>query len=156
MEYKTSINLAGVELEKSGDDGLRNLRIRRANTENLYDLGELGAVVTKGVANVPWPGNPTPRIAENEERHAERHRTSESGHGRVCWSGISRFLSRFDTKIIVNVCGKTTEDYLRRGGAPGRRGRGYAGDQCFLPQCEGGRHRLRPEAGGRWRPSQRQ
>ena len=63
MEYKTSVNLAGVELKNpvmtaSGTFG------SAGEYGEFYDLGELGAVVTKGVANVPWPGNPTPRIAE--------------------------------------------------------------------------------------------
>ena len=65
MEYKTSVNLAGVELKNpvmtaSGTFG------SSAEYGEFYDLGCLGAVVTKGVANVPWPGNPVPRIAETK------------------------------------------------------------------------------------------
>ncbi|MFR3754876.1 MAG: hypothetical protein ACLTW9_26195 [Enterocloster sp.] len=53
-----------MELKNPVMDGFGYLRIRQRNTVRLVDLNGLGAVVTKGVANVPWPGNPTPRIAE--------------------------------------------------------------------------------------------
>ena len=46
----------------------------------FVDLNRLGAVVTKGVANIPWPGNPTPRIAESIRRYAQCHRSAESGY----------------------------------------------------------------------------
>ena len=74
---KTGVTLAGVELKNpvmtaSGTFG------SGAEYSEFVDLNRLGAVVTKGVANVPWPGNPTPRVTETCERYAECNRTSES------------------------------------------------------------------------------
>ena len=54
------------------------------NISEFVDLNRLGAVVTKGVANVPWPGNPTPRIAESIRRHAQCHWSAEPGYRCVC------------------------------------------------------------------------
>ena len=74
------------------------------------DLKELGAVVTKGVANVPWPGNPTPRIAEVYGGMLNAIGLQNPGIDVFCERDIP-FLKQFDTKIVVNVCGRTTEDY---------------------------------------------
>ena len=109
MEYKTSVNLAGVELKNpvmtaSGTFG------SGAEYSEFYDLSVLGAVVTKGVANVPWPGNPTPRIAETASGMLNAIGLQNPGIDVFIRRDIP-FLRRFDTKIIVNVCGKTTEDY---------------------------------------------
>ena len=109
MEYKTSVNLAGVELKNpvmtaSGTFG------SGAEYSEFYDLSALGAVVTKGVANVPWPGNPTPRIAETASGMLNAIGLQNPGIDVFIRRDIP-FLRRFDTKIIVNVCGKTTEDY---------------------------------------------
>ena len=90
----TRVNIAGVELKNpvmtaSGTFG------SGAEYSEFVDLSKLGAVVTKGVANVPWPGNSTPRVAD-------------------VYGGMERdipFLRQYDTKIIVNVCGRSTEDY---------------------------------------------
>lgn len=109
MEYKTSVNLAGVELKNpvmtaSGTFG------SGAEYSEFYDLGELGAVVTKGVANVPWPGNPTPRIAETRGGMLNAIGLQNPGIDVFIRRDIP-FLKQYDTKIIVNVCGKTPEDY---------------------------------------------
>jgi dihydroorotate dehydrogenase (NAD+) catalytic subunit len=109
MEYKTSVTLAGVELKNpvmtaSGTFG------SGAEYSEFYDLGALGAVVTKGVANVPWPGNPTPRIAETNGGMLNAIGLQNPGIDVFIERDIP-FLKQFDTKIIVNVCGKTTEDY---------------------------------------------
>ncbi len=109
MDYKTNVTLAGVELKNpvmtaSGTFG------SGAEYSEFYDLGVLGAVVTKGVANVPWPGNPTPRIAETKSGMLNAIGLQNPGMDVFIQRDIP-FLQRFGTKIIVNVCGKTTEDY---------------------------------------------
>lgn len=77
----------------------------------FVDLNRLGAVVTKGVANVPWPGNPTPRVAETYGGMLNAIGLQNPGIDVFLERDIP-FLRQFDTKIIVNVCGKTVEDYL--------------------------------------------
>ena len=104
------VNLAGVELKNpvmtaSGTFG------SGMEYSEFVDLGKLGAVVTKGVANVPWPGNPTPRIAEVTGGMLNAIGLQNPGIDVFCERDIP-FLKQYDTKIIVNVCGKTTEDYL--------------------------------------------
>lgn len=106
----TSVTLAGVTLKNpvmtaSGTFG------SGAEYSEFVDLNRLGAVVTKGVANVPWPGNPTPRIAETRSGMLNAIGLQNPGIDVFCKRDIP-FLKQFDTKIIVNVCGKTTEDYL--------------------------------------------
>ena len=104
------VNLAGVELknpvmEASGTFG------SGAEYGEFVDLNRLGAVVTKGVANVPWPGNPTPRIAETCGGMLNAIGLQNPGIDVFARRDIP-FLKQYDTKIVVNVCGKTTEDYL--------------------------------------------
>ena len=77
----------------------------------FVDLSLLGAVTTKGVANVPWPGNPTPRIAETYGGMINAIGLQNPGIDVFVNRDIP-FLKQYDTKIIVNVCGKTTEDYI--------------------------------------------
>ena len=77
----------------------------------FVDLNQLGAVVTKGVANVPWPGNPTPRVAEVYGGMLNAIGLQNPGIDVLMERDIP-FLKQFDTKIIVNVCGKTVEDYV--------------------------------------------
>ena len=77
----------------------------------MVDLNKLGAVVTKGVANVPWPGNPTPRIAEVYGGMLNAIGLQNPGIDVFLERDVP-YLKQFDTKIIVNVCGKTTEDYI--------------------------------------------
>ncbi len=87
----------------------------------FVDLNRLGAVVTKGVANVPWPGNPTPRVAETYGGMLNAIGLQNPGIDVFVERDIP-FLQKYDTKIIVNVCGRTVEDYLevveRRGDQP--------------------------------------
>ena len=78
---------------------------------DFVDLNRLGAVVTKGVANVPWPGNPTPRVAEVYGGMLNAIGLQNPGLDVFLKRDIP-FLQQYDTKIIVNVCGKTVEDYL--------------------------------------------
>ena len=106
----TKVNLAGVELKNpvmtaSGTFG------SGAEYGEMVDLNRLGAVVTKGVANIPWPGNPTPRIAETYGGMINAIGLQTPGYEVFAKRDIP-YLKQFDTKIIVNVCGKTTEDYI--------------------------------------------
>lgn len=105
----TTVNIAGVTLKNpvmtaSGTFG------SGSEYSEFVDLGRLGAVVTKGVANVPWPGNATPRIAETKSGMLNAIGLQNPGIDVFCERDIP-FLQKYDTKIIVNVCGKTTEDY---------------------------------------------
>lgn len=77
----------------------------------FVDLNQLGAVVTKGVANVPWPGNPTPRVAEVYGGMLNAIGLQNPGIDVFMERDIP-FLKQYNTKIIVNVCGKTVEDYV--------------------------------------------
>ena len=76
----------------------------------FVDLNRLGAVTTKGVANVPWPGNPTPRVAEIHSGMMNAIGLQNPGIDVFCKRDIP-FLRQYDTKIIVKVCGRSTEDY---------------------------------------------
>ena len=107
----TKVTLAGVELKNpvmtaSGTFG------SGAEYSEFYDLGALGAVVTKGVANVPWPGNPTPRIAETASGMLNAIGLQNPGIDVLIERDLP-FLKKFDTKIVVNICGKTMEDYCQ-------------------------------------------
>ena len=105
----TKVTLAGVELKNpvmtaSGTFG------SGAEYSEFVDLNKLGGVVTKGVANVPWPGNPTPRVTETASGMLNAIGLQNPGIDLFCKRDIP-FLKQYDTKIIVNVCGKSTEDY---------------------------------------------
>ena len=78
---------------------------------DFVDLNKLGAVVTKGVANVPWEGNPTPRVAEVYGGMLNAIGLQNPGIDVFMKRDIP-FLENYDTNVIVNVCGKTIEDYL--------------------------------------------
>ena len=106
----TKVTIAGVELKNpvmtaSGTFG------SGMEYSEFVDLNKLGAVVTKGVANVPWPGNPTPRVAETYGGMLNAIGLQNPGID-VFLDRDVPFLQKYDTKIIVNVCGKTVEDYL--------------------------------------------
>jgi dihydroorotate dehydrogenase (NAD+) catalytic subunit len=77
----------------------------------FVNLNKLGAVVTKGVAAVPWPGNPTPRVAEVYGGMLNAVGLQNPGIEVFCKRDIP-FLKKYDTKIIVNVCGHSTEEYV--------------------------------------------
>ena len=108
---KTGVTLAGVELKNpvmtaSGTFG------SGAEYSEFVDLNRLGAVVTKGVANVPWPGNPTPRVTETASGMLNAIGLQNPGIDLFCKRDIP-FLKQYDTKIVVKVCGKSTEDYCK-------------------------------------------
>lgn len=103
------VNIAGVEWKNpvtvaSGTFG------SGAEFADYVDLNRLGAVTTKGVANVPWTGNPTPRVAETYGGMMNAVGLQNPGIDVFCERDIP-FLRQYDTKIIVNVCGKSAEDY---------------------------------------------
>ena len=103
------VNIAGVEWKNpvtvaSGTFG------SGAEFAEFVDLNKLGAVTTKGVANIPWAGNPTPRVAETFGGMMNAVGLQNPGIDLFCERDIP-FLRRYDTKIIVNVCGKSESDY---------------------------------------------
>ena len=105
-----AVKLAGVEFKNpvtvaSGTFG------SGAEYSDFVDLNRLGAVTTKGVANVPWPGNPTPRIAETYGGMINAIGLLNPGIDVFCRRDIP-FLHGYDTNIIVNVCGKSISDYV--------------------------------------------
>lgn len=106
----TTINIAGVEWKNpvtvaSGTFGSGE------EFSEFVDLNRLGAVTTKGVANVPWPGNPTPRVAEIYGGMMNAIGLQNPGIDVFCKRDIP-FLRQYDTRIIVNVCGHAPEEYL--------------------------------------------
>ena len=78
---------------------------------DFVDLSKLGAVTTKGVANVPWPGNPTPRVAEVYGGMLNAIGLQNPGIDTFIERDL-KFLADYDTKVIVNVCGRSVEDYV--------------------------------------------
>ena len=105
-----SVNIAGVEWKNpvtvaSGTFG------SGAEFADYVDINKLGAVTTKGVANVPWAGNPTPRVAEVYGGMMNAIGLQNPGIDLFCERDIP-FLKQYDTKIIVNVCGHAPEEYL--------------------------------------------
>ena len=105
-----SVNIAGVEWKNpvtvaSGTFG------SGAEYSEFTDLNKLGAVTTKGVANVPWAGNPTPRVAEVYGGMLNAVGLQNPGIDLFCQRDIP-FLKKYDTKIVVNVCGHSTEEYV--------------------------------------------
>ena len=105
-----SVNIAGVEWKNPVTTASGTFGSGMEYAEYV-DLNKLGAVTTKGVANVPWPGNPTPRIAETYGGMINAIGLQNPGLDTFISRDIP-FLKQYDTKIIVNVCGKTEEDYV--------------------------------------------
>ena len=106
----TKVTIAGVEFKNpvmtaSGTFG------SGMEYSEFVDLNKLGGVVTKGVANVPWPGNPTPRVAETYGGMLNAIGLQNPGI-EVFVERDLEFLKKYDTKVIVNVCGKSIEDYV--------------------------------------------
>lgn len=106
---KTSVNIAGVEFKNpvmtaSGTFG------SGMEYAEMADLNRLGAVVTKGVANVPWEGNPTPRVTEVYGGMLNAIGLQNPGVD-VFIERDLKFLEDYDTNVIVNVCGHTVEEY---------------------------------------------
>ena len=106
-----SVDIAGVTMKNPVTTGSGTFGSGEEFSE-FVDLSKLGAVTTKGVANVPWPGNPTPRVAEVYGGMLNAIGLQNPGIDLFCERDIP-YLKNFDTKIIVNVCGRSTEDYLQ-------------------------------------------
>lgn len=105
-----SVNIAGVTLKNpvmtaSGTFG------SGIEYSEFVDLNRLGAVVTKGVALNPWEGNPTPRVAEVYGGMLNAIGLQNPGIDMFIKRDLE-FLKDYDTKIIVNVCGKSVEEYV--------------------------------------------
>lgn len=104
------VNIAGVEMKVPVTTASGTFGSGMEYSE-FVDLSRLGAVTTKGVANVPWPGNPTPRIAETYGGMINAIGLQNPGIDLFIKRDIP-YLKQFDTKIIVNVCGKSLDDYV--------------------------------------------
>lgn len=107
----TRVKIAGVELKNPVMTASGTFGSGEEYSE-FVDLNKLGAVVTKGVASVPWPGNPTPRVAETWGGMLNAIGLQNPGV-EVFVKRDLPFLKQFDTKVIVNVCGKSAEDYCQ-------------------------------------------
>ncbi len=106
----TKVMIAGVEFKNpvmtaSGTFG------SGMEYSEFVDLNRLGGVVTKGVANIPWEGNPVPRVAETYGGMLNAIGLQNPGIDVFLERDIP-FLKQYDTRIVVNVCGKSVEDYL--------------------------------------------
>ena len=104
-----SVNFAGVELKNPVLTASGTFGSGKEYAE-FVDLNRLGGVVTKGVANIPWAGNPTPRVAETYGGMLNAIGLQNPGIDVFTKNDIP-FLKQYDTKIIVNVCGKSLQDY---------------------------------------------
>ncbi|MBO6007317.1 MAG: dihydroorotate dehydrogenase [Lachnospiraceae bacterium] len=107
---KTEVTIAGVTFKNPVMEGSGTFGSGMEYSE-FVDLNRLGAVVTKGVANVPWPGNPTPRVCEVYGGMLNAIGLQNPGIEVFCERDLP-FLSNYDTKVIVNVCGRSVEDYI--------------------------------------------
>ena len=110
-EPNMAVSIAGVTLKNpvmtaSGTFG------SGMEYSEFFDLSKLGAVVTKGVADVPWAGNPTPRVCETASGMLNAIGLQNPGIDVFCERDLP-FLRKYDTNIIVNVCGHSEEEYLR-------------------------------------------
>lgn len=106
----TKVTIAGVEFKNPVMTASGTFGSGEEYSE-FVDLNRLGAVVTKGVANVPWPGNPTPRVAEIQGGMMNAIGLQNPGVEVFCKRDIP-FLKKYDTRVIVNVCGHAPEEYL--------------------------------------------
>ena len=106
----TGVNIAGVDFKNPVMTCSGTFGSGREYGE-FVDLNVLGGVVTKGVSNVPWPGNPGPRIAETYGGMINAIGLQNPGIDVFVRRDIP-YLKQYDTRVIVNVCGKTAEDYV--------------------------------------------
>ena len=110
MSVDLSVNIAGVTFKNPVMDASGTFGSGMEYSE-FTDLNKLGAVVTKGVSDVPWEGNPTPRIAETPSGMMNAIGLQNPGID-VFIERDLKFLEDFDTNVIVNVCGHREEEYL--------------------------------------------
>lgn len=113
----TKMDMSGLEVDLCGVKFKNPVTVASgtfgsgAEYGDFVDLNKLGAVTTKGVANIPWAGNPTPRIAETYGGMMNAVGLQNPGIDVFCKRDIP-FLQEYDTNIIVNVCGKSEADYV--------------------------------------------
>lgn len=107
---KTEVTIAGVTFKNPIMEGSGTFGSGMEYSE-FVDLNKIGAVVTKGVANVPWPGNPMPRVCEVYGGMLNAIGLQNPGIEVFCERDLP-FLEKYDTKVIVNVCGKSVSDYV--------------------------------------------
>ena len=105
----TTIDIAGVKLKNPVMPASGTFGFGKEYSE-FFDLNKLGAIVTKGVANVAWAGNLTPRITETTSGMLNAVGLQNPGIDVFCKRDLA-FLEKFETPVIVNVCGKTISDY---------------------------------------------
>ncbi len=103
-----SVELAGIRLKNPVCTASGTFSARESG--RFYDISELGAAVTKGVAAEPWPGNDTPRIAETYGGMLNSVGLQNPGAAAYREEELP-FLSRFDTKIITNIAGHSIDEY---------------------------------------------
>ncbi|MBR4769263.1 MAG: dihydroorotate dehydrogenase, partial [Lachnospiraceae bacterium] len=106
----TEIEIAGVKWKNPVTVGSGTFGSGMEYDE-FVDLSRLGALTTKGVANIPWPGNPTPRVTEVYGGMLNAIGLQNPGIDVFCERDL-KFLDKYDTKVIVNVCGKSIQDYV--------------------------------------------
>lgn len=104
------VNFAGVEFQNPITTASGTFGSGMEYSE-FVDLNKLGAVTTKGVADHPWPGNPTPRVAEVKGGMLNAIGLQNPGIDTFIERDLP-FLQKFDTKVIVNVCGHSEDEYL--------------------------------------------
>ena len=107
---KTEIEIAGVKWKNPVTVGSGTFG-SGMEYDKFVDLNKLGAVTSKGVANVPWPGNPTPRVTEVYGGMLNAIGLQNPGIDVFCERDL-KFLEGYDTNVIVNVCGKSIQDYI--------------------------------------------
>ena len=110
VKINTAVDFCGIQMKNpitvaSGTFG------SGMEFDELVDLNKLGAVTTKGVANQPWAGNPTPRVAETSAGMLNAIGLQNPGIDTFIQRDLA-FLEKYDTKIIVNVCGHSEEEYV--------------------------------------------
>ena len=105
-----SVDIAGVTMKNPVTTGSETFGSGEEFSE-FVDLSKLGAVTTKGVANVPWPGNSVPRVAEVYGGMLNAIGLQNPGIDVFVERDIP-YLKKAGATIIVNVCGKSEKDYL--------------------------------------------
>ena len=109
MSDRLKVNFAGITFDNPVTTASGTFGSGMEYSE-FVNLGRLGAVTTKGVANVPWPGNPVPRIAETHAGMLNAIGLQNPGIETLIQRDLP-FLHEKNARIIVNVCGSSKEDY---------------------------------------------
>lgn len=111
MTKELSVNIAGVIMKNPVTTASGTFGSGREFSE-FIDLNKLGAITVKGVSDVAWKGNNTPRIAETYGGMLNSIGLQNAGVDYFMENDIP-FLRQYNTKIIVNVCGHTIEEYCK-------------------------------------------